>query len=148
MGKGKSSPRDCLEWSLVSGRRSIFSDRQDFVHKLEFEISKGKKKKAEGTFACVEMTTLVTFCLGTFVLCLITGLHASPTAHSAKWWWAEQGLQTRSGLSCSGEISEPSPSLLHLHAKEKPPQPHSGLECHGRSHLELGLQRAAVPLLT
>lgn len=44
MGKGKSSPRDCLEWSLVSGRRSIFSDRQDFVHKLEFEISKGKKK--------------------------------------------------------------------------------------------------------
>lgn len=62
MGKGKSSSRDCLEWSLVSGRRSIFSDRQDFVHKLEFEISKGeKKKKAEGTFACVEMTTLATF---------------------------------------------------------------------------------------
>lgn len=63
MGKGKSSPQDCLEWSLVSGRRSIFSDRQDFVHKLEFEISKGKtkKKEPEGTFACVEMTTLVTF---------------------------------------------------------------------------------------
>lgn len=62
MGKGKSSPRNCLEWSLVSGRRSIFSDRQDFVHKLEFEISKGKKKKpkAKGTFACVEMTALVT----------------------------------------------------------------------------------------
>lgn len=48
MGKGKSSPRDCLEWSLVSGRRSIFSDRQDFVHKLEFEISKGKKKRQKG----------------------------------------------------------------------------------------------------
>lgn len=61
MGKGKSSPRDCLEWSLVSGRRSIFSDRQDFVHKLEFEISKGKKKKTEGTFAYVEMTTLAMF---------------------------------------------------------------------------------------
>lgn len=61
MGKGKRSPQDCLEWSLVSGRRSIFSDRQDFVHKLEFEISKGKKKKAEGTFACVEMTMLATF---------------------------------------------------------------------------------------
>lgn len=47
MGKGKRSPQDCLEWSLVSGRRSIFSDRQDFVHKLEFEISKGKKKRRD-----------------------------------------------------------------------------------------------------
>lgn len=35
-------PGGCLDWSLVGSWGPILGDSQDFVHKLEFEISKGR----------------------------------------------------------------------------------------------------------
>lgn len=119
-GQGEEQPSGLLEWSLVSGRRSILSDRQDFGHKLEFEISKGKKKKAEGTFACVEMTALGAF---PWAFWALSRTFVSLPAHWAKCWWAEQGPQLCLELSCSGESGfrpKPIPTSLACQGKATP----------------------------
>lgn len=111
-------------WSVVGDLYSPIGRTLSTNWNLKFQRGK-KKKRAEGTFACVETTLPCDS--WTHGLCLVTGLRASPTARLAKWWWDEWGPWPCSGLSCSGEVSDPSPSLLRLHAKEKPLQSHSGL---------------------
>lgn len=80
-------------WSVVEDLYSQIGRTLSTNWNLKFQREK-KKKRAEGTFACVEMTTLVTFpwdfcslsCNLGFLLAL-------------KWRWAEQGPERAQGFA-------------------------------------------------
>lgn len=111
-------------WSVVGDLYSQIGRTLSTNWNLKFQ--RGKKKKAEGTFACVEMTTLVTFPWDFYSLSY-NWASCFPNSLLGQMVVADQGPRPCSGLSCSGELSDPSSSLLHLRAKEKPLQPCSGL---------------------